>query len=72
MTTASHLPVDERPLIQDPDLAHAIEMEMKGLSGKQLEKAHAAIRKVRNSGVSGQFGQLVSAYTEAIRAAIAD
>lgn len=72
MTTDTPLPVNERPLIQDPDLAHAVETEMHGLSGKKLERARAAIRSVHASGVSGQFGELVAAYTSAIRAAIAD
>lgn len=70
--TESALPANDRPLIQDPDLAHAVEMEMHGLSGKKLEKARAAIRQVHSSGISGQFGELVAAYTHAIRAAIAD
>lgn len=66
------LPANELPLIRDPDLAHAIETEMQGLSGKKLEKAHAAVKAVYDSGITGQFGELVAAYTEAIRAAIAD
>jgi hypothetical protein len=69
--TESVLPANELPLIRDPDLAHAIEMEVHGLSGKKLESAQAAIRAVHGSGVEGQFGELVAAYTEAIRAAIA-
>lgn len=72
MTSATTLPTDERPLIQDPDLAAAVEAEMRGLSGKQLDKARAAIRRVHGSGITGQFGELVAAYAAAIRAAVAD
>ena len=66
------LPTNEQPLIRDPDLAHAVETEMHGLSGKKLERARAAVKAVHASGITGQFGELVSAYTEAIRAAVAD
>ncbi len=70
--TASPLPVNELPLIRDPDLAAAVEGELKGLSGKKLASAQAAIRQVHGSGITGQFGELVAAYAKAIRAAISD
>ena len=69
---ATQLPTNEQPLIRDPDLAAAVEAEMKGLSGKSLEAARAAIRRVHGSGITGQFGELVAAYAAAIRAAVAD
>ena len=70
--TASPLPTNELPLIRDPDLAAAVERELKALTGKKLERAQAAIRRVHGSGITGQFGELVHAYQTAIRAAIAD
>ena len=36
-----------------------------------LERAQAAIRVVHGSGITGQFGEIVAAYTDAIRAAVA-
>lgn len=70
--TASPLPTNELPLIRDPDLAAAVERELKGLKGPKLERAQAAIRRVHGSGITGQFGEILDAYQKAIRAAIAD
>lgn len=70
--TASALPANELPLIRDPDLAAAVEAELKGLSGRKLERAQSAIRQVHGSGITGQFGEILSAYQQAIRAAVAD
>lgn len=70
--TASPLPTNELPLIRDPDLAAAVETELKGLSSAKLVRAQAAIRRVHGSGVTGQFGEILFAYQAAIRAAIAD
>lgn len=74
MTTAtvSVMPTNELPLIRDPDLAAAVEVELNGLSGAKLERAQAAIRRVHGSGITGQFGEILSAYQTAIRASIAD
>lgn len=69
--TASPLPTNELPLIRDPDLASAVESELKGLSGRKLERAQAAIRKVHGSGVTGMFGEILSAYQVAIRESVA-
>ncbi len=71
MSTATAMPVTELPLIRDPDLAAAVEVELKGLSGKKLDRAQSAIRTVHGSGVTGQFGEILAAYQTAIRAAVA-
>jgi hypothetical protein len=66
--TVTKLPVSDRPLIADPDLVLALEAELEPLSGKPLERAQAAIRKVHSSALQGPFGMVLDAY----RAAIAD
>ncbi len=68
MTTK--LPQSDVPLIQDPDLAAALEREISGYSGKSLERAQAAIRKVHGSGVIGPYDTILGAYRQAIREAV--
>lgn len=68
--TATKLPTDTRPLVQDPDLANAIEKLLEPYSGKQLEKAQAACRRVHGSNILGDFTQIVSAYETAIAEAV--
>lgn len=70
--TATKLPTDTRPLVRDPDLAAALEKELEPLSGKKLEAAQAAIRRVRASGVQGSYQDILAAYTAAIRKAAGD
>lgn len=72
MTMMTKLPTDARPLIQDPDLAAAVEALLEPYSGKQLERAHTAIRKVRASAVQGTFSTIVAAYQAAIEKAVGD
>jgi hypothetical protein len=70
--TASPLPVNELPLIRDPDLAAAVEAgTAKGCLPRNSTGAQAAIRKVHGSGVTGQYGELLDVYLAAIRASIA-
>lgn len=69
---ASKLPTNERPLIQDPDLSAALEVTLEPLSGKALERAQAAIRRVHGSGVQGPFGTVLAAFQTAIAAAVGD
>lgn len=70
MTTLSKLPTADRPLIQDPDLGQAVERLLQPYSGKSLERAQAAVRKVHGSAVQGPFDQVLAAYTVAIKAAV--
>lgn len=70
MTTK--LPTDNRPLVRDPDLAAALERELAPYSGKALERAQTAIRKVRNSGTQGPFSVVLDAYRAAIKNAAGD
>jgi hypothetical protein len=66
----SKLPTADTPLIQDPDLARAIEKLLAPHSGKPLEKAQAAVRRVHASGVQGPFQTVVAAYQAAITQAV--
>jgi hypothetical protein len=66
----SKLPTDNRPLIRDPDLAAGIERFLEPYSGKKLEAAQAAIRRVRNSPIEGQFSVILQAYGDAIADAV--
>jgi hypothetical protein len=63
----SKLPVADKPLIRDPDLARAIEAELESFTGKQLAAAQAAVRKVHASGIQGPFSAIFEAYQHAIR-----
>lgn len=65
------LPTEDRPVRMDPDLAARIEVVLKNYSGKDLEKAQAAIRQVHQSGISGSFSTLVRTYESAIKDAVA-
>lgn len=72
MTTAtSKLPANDRPLIQDPDLAAALERELEPLSGKSLERAQAAVRRIHGSALQAPFGTVLAAYQTAIAEAVA-
>lgn len=73
MTTATtKLPTDARALIRDPDLSAAVEGMLEPYSGEKLERAQAAVRKVRGSGAVGTFSELVAAYSAAIKKAISE
>ncbi len=69
MSTATKMPQDTRLLIGDPDLAAAVEKMLHPYAGKELERAQAAIRQVRGSGVQGTFTQVLDAYRVAIQKA---
>jgi hypothetical protein len=71
MTTAtSKLPTNSRPIINDPDLANAVEALLGPYSGKALERAQVAVRKVAASGVQGPWSMIVSAYETEIKRAV--
>lgn len=65
------LPSSDLPIIRDPELAHAVNLELHNLEGRKLAAAQTAIRKVSASGISGTFSMIASAYTNAIREAVA-
>jgi hypothetical protein len=67
--TATKLPTSSRPLIQDPDLAREVEAMLAPYTGKQLERAQAACRKVHSSAVLGSFSEIRGAYQTAIEKA---
>lgn len=69
--SATKVPTDDKPLIRDPDLAKALDEILKPYDGKDLQKAQAAIRKVRQSGVQGPFSVIVETYRTAIEKAVA-
>ena len=71
MPATSKLPAADKPLIRDPDLACAIEAELDAFSGKRLEAAQAAVRRVHASGLQGPFTAIVDAYRKAIGDAVA-
>ena len=71
-TMTSKLPTNSRPLINDPDLAAALEALLEPYSGKALERAQVAVRKVATSSVQGPFAVIVDAYAEAVRTAVGD
>jgi uncharacterized membrane protein len=68
--TATKLPQSTRPLIQDMDLAAAIERMLEPLTGKSLERAQAACRRVYNAGNPGTFDAMCAEYRAAIDAAV--
>jgi hypothetical protein len=68
--TLSKLPTSTRPLIVDTDLAAAVERLLAPYSGKALERAQAAVRKVHGSSVQGPFSTVLAAYQSAITAAV--
>jgi hypothetical protein len=67
---ATKLPTSTRPLIQDMDLAAAIERMLEPLTGKSLERAQAACRRVYNTGAPGTFATMCADYRAAIDAAV--
>jgi uncharacterized membrane protein len=69
-TTATKLPQSTRPLIQDMDLAAAIERMLEPLTGKTLERAQAACRRVYTTGTPGTFTDMCADYRAAIDAAV--
>jgi hypothetical protein len=72
MSATTKLPMSDKPLILDPDLAKAIGAILEPLEGEELRVAQAAIRKVRQSGVQGSFSGMLEAYRKGIEAAVAD
>ena len=71
MTTGiSKLPREGRTIRMDPDLAQALEDILEPHTGKTLERAQAAIVRVRASGFQGSFGEILEAYRVAIEEAV--
>lgn len=70
-TLTSKLPTITRPIPIDSDMAAALERRLAPLSGKRLELAQSAVRKVYGSGFQGSFADLLVAYETAIDAALA-
>jgi hypothetical protein len=68
--TVSKLPTSTRPLINDTDMAAAIEKMLAPYSGKTLERAQAAVRKTHSSSVLGPYPTVLAAYQSAITAAV--
>lgn len=68
--TTTKMPMIEVPLVKDPYLASALETMLAPYSGKQLEKAQAACRKVFASRIEGSFDFIVAAYQTAIDEAV--
>ena len=68
--TQSKMPTGDRALVRDPDLNAALEKELSPLAGDKLEKAQAAIRELRGSGLMGTFGEVLAAYQAAIKKAV--
>ena len=66
-TATTKIPADSRSIRLDPDLAAALEKELASMSGAKLEKAQAAVLKVRRSGVTGSFARLLDVYRGAIK-----
>lgn len=69
-TATSKLPTNERPIIFDPDLAGAVEDQLRPYTGKALERAQAAVRRVASGAAQGTFSDLVAAYGTAIKQAV--
>lgn len=69
--TTTKLPTSDRPLVRDPDLAAALERELKPYSGARLDAAQQAVRQVAAGGAIGTFDGLVAQYKAAIQKAVA-
>lgn len=68
---ADKLPASDLPIIRDPELARAVNLELQHLEGKKLAAAQAAVRAVSASNLQGSFAMIASAYTNAVREAVA-
>lgn len=68
--TLAKLPSADRPLIQDPDLAVAVAKLLAPYTGKSLERAQSAVRRVHGSAVQGPFSTIVAAYDAAVKQAV--
>lgn len=66
----SKLPVEDRPLVMDPDLAAHLEHRLRPLTGKRLETAQEAVRRVRASGLTGTWDVITARYDQAIAEAV--
>ena len=69
-TATTKLPMNDRPIINDPDLAAAVEDLLRPYNGKTLERAQTAVRKVATGATQGTFSDLVDAYAAAIKGAV--
>ncbi len=65
------LPTELQAVDFDPELSRALEGLLEPYSGKALERAQAAVLKVRASDRVGSFGEIVETYQRAIEAATA-
>lgn len=68
---SSKLPTSSTPLIRDPDLSAAVESMLTPFSGKALEAAQSAVRRVHASGVQGMYSDIVEAYRKGVADATA-
>jgi hypothetical protein len=71
-TLMSKLPTVTRPIKLDADMAKALERMLEPYSGKALERAQVAVRKVYGSGLTGTFEAMLAHYRAAISAAVKD
>jgi hypothetical protein len=69
MTTK--MPTEKRTIRMEPELEERVVEMLKPLTGKKLEAAQEAVRKVHASAVSGEFDTIVGAYREAVKGAVA-
>jgi hypothetical protein len=69
-TATSKLPMNDRPVILDPDLARAVDALLEPFNGEPLKRAQSAVRKVASSAISVPYSGLVDAYRDAIRQAV--
>lgn len=68
--TTTKLPTEERPIRMDPELQEQVEKILKGYSGKKLESAQEAVRKVYAGGATGSFHEIVDTYRGAVQEAV--
>lgn len=68
--TTTKLPTTERPMILDNDMAAAVEKMLAPYSGKTLEKAQGAVRKIATSGIQGSYDKMLATYQTAIKAVV--
>lgn len=66
----SKLPHDEKPVRMDPDLAQALESLLKPYKGEKLRRAQEAVLRVRKSGFTGQWSDLIAHYRAEIEKAV--
>lgn len=66
----SKMPMESRPLRLAPEVQRAVEKALAPLTGKNLEKAQAAVLRLYQSGQQMTIEQWVVAYEEAVITAL--